>query len=75
MKYILNNNLVSLQSNKLDSNKLQKMIFFFNALENGWTIYKNNDTYIFIKKHENKEEIFKDSYIDTFINSNIAINI
>lgn len=49
-----------------------KMIFIMNALENGWTIKKVNHSYIFSKKHEGKREVFLESYLDKFIESNIS---
>jgi hypothetical protein len=48
----------------------QKMYFIMNALEQGWTIQKQNDSYIFSKRHEGKREVFKDSYLEEFIASN-----
>jgi len=59
---------------KIDYLTLQKMAFLFNALENGWTIKKNNDKYIFIKKHEGEKEIMLDSYLQRFIKDNFDIN-
>lgn len=53
---------------------LQKMAFLYNALENGWTITKNNDKYIFVKKHEGEKEIMLDSYLRRFIKDNFEIN-
>jgi hypothetical protein len=50
-----------------DMKTLHKMKFIINALEKGWTVKKRNDDYIFKKKHEGKREIFKESYLDTFI--------
>jgi hypothetical protein len=50
--------------------KYQKMIFIINALENGWTIKKLNDSYIFTKKHENKREVFQENYLENFIKLN-----
>lgn len=44
-----------------------KMSFIYNALENGWTIKKNNDSYVFTKKHEGKKEMFSDDYLSTFM--------
>ena len=35
--------------------QLQKMTFIYRALENGWTVKKNGDSYIFSKKHEGKK--------------------
>jgi len=54
-------------------NKFQKMVFVFNALEDGWSIVKKDENYIFKKKHRNDEEIFLDSYLNTFINKNINV--
>jgi len=34
---------------EIDSIKLHKMVFIYNALENGWTINKKEDIYIFNK--------------------------
>jgi hypothetical protein len=54
--------------------KFQKMVFLFNALENGWSIKKRNDSYIFTKNHEGKKEIFKESYLSIFMKENLDIN-
>ena len=55
----------------LDYVKLQKMAFLYNALEDGWTITKNeNNYYVFIKKHEGKKEIYLKSYLHDFIKTN-----
>ena len=53
---------------------LQKMTSLYNALEDGWEIKKNNDKYIFIKKHEGKKEVFSDNYLRRFIETNFDIN-
>ncbi len=59
--------------NIMEEDKFAKCIFIYNALENGWTITKCNDNYIFRKKHEDKKEIFEESYLNTFIKSNTNI--
>ena len=51
----------------MDTIKFKKMEFFYNALENGWEIRKKKDTYIFIKKHENKKEILHGAYLSRFM--------
>lgn len=58
----------------VNSNKLHKMIFIFNALENGWTIKKKNKKYIFSKNNEGKKEIFSEDYLASFIKDNSNIN-
>jgi hypothetical protein len=52
----------------------QKMVFIMNALNDGWSVKKNQDTYIFKKKHENKVEIFQEDYLATFIMNNMGLN-
>ena len=43
-------------SGDFDQKEYQKMVFIMNALNDGWSVKKNQDTYIFKKKHENKVE-------------------
>lgn len=58
---------------KVDNYTLQKMVFINNALESGWTIKKVDDKYIFSKRHENKREVYLDSYLETFLKTNISM--
>ena len=37
--------------------KSKKMIFIYNAIENGWSVKKSKDSFIFTKKHEGKSFI------------------
>lgn len=53
---------------------MQKMVFLFNALEDGWNIKKHKDSYIFTKKHEGKKEIFNDDFLKRFIERNFNKN-
>ena len=55
---------------QLDKSKFQRMVFIMNALEKGWSVKKQNDKYIFTKKHENKREIFEENYLERFVLSN-----
>lgn len=64
---------IDLPSNiKLDKAVYQRMIFITNALEQGWTIKKKDDSYIFTKKHENRREIFQENYLESFVKTNIT---
>jgi|19_taG_2_1085344.scaffolds.fasta_scaffold25327_2 hypothetical protein len=62
-KYITDHNLII----NFEHKDIKKMIFIFNALENGWIIKKQKDCYIFKKKHEGKKEIFNDNYLSRFV--------
>jgi hypothetical protein len=56
---------------KMDRKHFQKMMFLNNALNDGWTVKKSAENYIFTKKHENKREIFQENYLENFIISNL----
>jgi hypothetical protein len=65
-----------IDNGKLDINSEQKndiylMIFLMNTLENGWSIRKKNDNYVFRKKHEKQTEIYSDEYLVNFLKSNM----
>ena len=60
--------------NEINHIKLQKMAFIYNALEDGWTIKKKNNAYIFTKNHEGKKEVFLDNYLKKFLENNFNIN-
>ena len=53
-----------------------KNIFILNAMKNGWSvkINKNKTKYVFIKKHNNNKDVYRDNFIEKFILSNIKDN-
>ena len=59
---------------EIDTIKLQKMAFIYNAVESGWKIHKQNNSYVFSKKHEGRKEIYLDSYLKKFLEANFDIN-
>jgi hypothetical protein len=69
------NNIEIQDSSQVSKPTFQKMLFIINALEQGWAVRKHNDTYIFTKKHENRQEIFQENYLETFVASNLATNV
>lgn len=67
---------LTMESNiHINKAKYQKMLFIMNALEQGWSIKKSEGSYIFTKKHENKREIFMESYLEKFIISNMETRL
>ncbi len=67
---------IKVDEEQLEINKIkfQKMIFLFNALDDGWSIKKRGESYIFTKNHEGKKEIFDEKYLSTFMKENFNIN-
>jgi hypothetical protein len=59
---------------KVDGIKFQKMLLLFNSIDNGWSVKKKGESYIFTKPHENKKEVLEDSYITKFMKTNLDLN-
>ena len=55
--------LTDLENVKIDAIKFQKMLFLFNAIEQGWSVKKRSDSFVFTKSHEGKKEVLEDSYL------------
>jgi hypothetical protein len=56
---------------KLDNTKFQKMVLLFNSLEDGWSVKKRGDSYVFTKKHEGKKEVLEESYLMQFMKTHL----
>ena len=63
------------QSIKMDYIKFRKIMFINNAIEQGWTVKKEKEAYIFSKKHEGKKEIYLDNYLKKFLHDNMNTEI
>jgi len=59
---------------KVDAIKFQKMLLLYNSIEQGWSIKKRNNSYVFTKNHEGKKEVFEDSYLLKFMKTNLDLN-
>ena len=68
--------LMDIEGNNLhmDKKKLQKIVFINNAIEDGWTVKKEKENYIFKKKHENKIEVYEKKYLEKFILEKSRVN-
>lgn len=63
-----------MESLKLNKKEFDKMNFIMNAVEDGWSVRKINDNYVFKRKHEGKQEVFRKEYLDDFIYKNLKLN-
>ena len=59
---------------KIDSIKFQKMLLLYNSIEQGWSVKKNKESYVFSKKHEGKKEVLEDKYLLKFMKTNLDFN-
>ena len=69
LKHMIENQEIDINSEI--KNKIYVMHFVMNTLENGWTIRKKNDNFVFRKKHKNRDEIYSDDYLINFLKINI----
>lgn len=59
--------------NKNEKTSIKETIIL-NAIEDGWSVQKKGDFYIFRKKHENKKEILSDDYLKIFLSNTTKDN-
>lgn len=59
---------------KVDAIKFQKMLLLFNSIEQGWSVKKRGDSYVFTKNHEGKKEVLDDAYLLKFMKTNLDLN-
>ena len=59
---------------KIDAIKFQKMLLLFNSIEQGWSVKKRGESYVFTKNHEGKKEVLEDAYLLKFMNTNLDLN-
>ena len=64
----------SISDLKIAVKKIQKMLFLFNSIEQGWSVKKRGESYVFSKNHEGKKEVLEDSYLLKFMKSNLDLN-
>lgn len=70
------NNILCVNTPKtfeIDYITLQQMTFLYNAIETGWKVKKEKDSYVFTKKHNGKKEIYKNSFLKSFIKDNLNV--
>uniref|UniRef100_A0AB39J6M6 Uncharacterized protein n=1 Tax=Florenciella sp. virus SA2 TaxID=3240092 RepID=A0AB39J6M6_9VIRU len=60
-------NKINIFSPNLTNKELNKILFIYNAIEDGWSVKKRKKKYIFTK-HKNKENyIYTDDYLKNFV--------
>ena len=58
----------------LDSVQQQKVVMFvFSALEDGWSVRKQKEQYVFSKPHEGKKEVFSKDFLYAFIEKHAGV--
>ena len=68
---ILNNVLINLLYILI---KVNNFDLLYNSIEEGWTVKKKNESYVFSKPHEGKKEVLEESYLHKFMKTNLDFN-
>ena len=58
----------------IDAPTFAKMSFVYNAVNDGWTVRKRKDKYVFVRPHDNRKEVFESAYLEAFIKTNMPIS-
>ena len=68
-------NIILENGNKIPIENIQfkKMLFIYNAVNNGWSVKKEDELYIFKKGHDRKKEFFKEDFLASFMGKNFNI--
>lgn len=58
----------------LSNKELNKIIFIFNAIEDGWKVKKCNNSYIFSKHKCKEKQVFTENFLNVFISKYFNIH-
>ena len=59
---------------KIDKKIFTKMGFIYNAIEDGWTVHKRHEKYVFTHRHDKRREVLSEDYLTIFIKTNLTLN-
>lgn len=48
------------------------LMFVESALDDGWTVRKNQSSYVFSKPHEGKKQVFTNEYLVAFVEKHLS---
>ena len=59
---------------QMDQKTFNKMLFIYNAVQEGWAVQNKGSKYIFTKKHEGKREVFQEDFLQQFVERGFSIS-
>lgn len=54
--------------------EFSKILFIFNAIEDGWHVRKHKNSYIFSKHKCKEKQIFTEDFLNNFLNKYFNLN-
>ena len=71
----IKNERINVSRDNIDITTIQKMLFIYNSLWDGWTVKKlDGEKFEFTKDNINNENKRKEINLETFIENNLNIN-
>tara|TARA_A100001011_G_scaffold385850_1_gene460595 strand:- start:1008 stop:1214 length:207 start_codon:yes stop_codon:yes gene_type:complete len=65
---------IDLSKHCRDNKKMSKMMFIFNAIEDGWSVKKNKNSYIFSKHKSKEKQVLTENFLNHFITKYFNLN-
>ena len=65
---------IDLSKHCRDNKEMSKMMFIFNAIEDGWNVKKNKNNYIFSKHKSKEKQVFTENFLNHFITKYFNLN-
>ena len=65
---------MQLDLTKYSPKELSKLIFISNAIDDGWTVKKRDELYIFSRHKGKEKQIYEEKYLDKFIKKYFKMN-
>jgi hypothetical protein len=67
-------NEIDLSKHCKNNKNISKMVFIFNAIEDGWTVKKKQNSYIFSKHKSKEKQVFTEDFLNKFITKYFNLN-
>ncbi len=67
-------NEIDLSKHCKNNKDISKMVFIFNAIEDGWTVKKKQNSYIFSKHKSKEKQVFTEDFLNKFITKYFNLN-
>lgn len=67
-------NEIDLSKHCKNNKDISKMVFVFNAIEDGWTVKKKQNSYIFSKHKSKEKQVFTEDFLNKFIAKYFNLN-
>tara|TARA_Y100000992_G_C21178485_1_gene449499 strand:+ start:280 stop:486 length:207 start_codon:yes stop_codon:yes gene_type:complete len=60
-------NKIKLYNEDINKKDLSKILFIFNAIEDGWHVRKKDNSYIFSKLKSKEKQVFTEDFLNIFL--------